>query len=130
MKESQNSPRTAISEMSQFSALVASDVIGSSERSVVIKVAMTAIVLTSSGHIQFGEEVIAAVVGRLITGISASTSAVRIRIVGLMLLRGRRHAELRIFGTSVGFVAGLQTGVTNYVLLILLHLQIRLRKIE
>jgi len=88
MEEPQHAFWTAVGEMSQFAAFVASDVFGASYRPVVVVIpSVPSMILMSLVHVEFGEEVPAVVVIPLVTTATNPVAAtIRLR-VWLMLLK-------------------------------------------
>lgn len=94
MEEPEHAFWTAVGEMSQFAAFVASDVFGASYRPVVVVISsVPSMILMSPVHVEFGEEVsaTAVVVVPLVTSATDDTTnpvaaAIRIR-VWLVLLK-------------------------------------------
>ena len=102
---------------------------------VIVPSITAAMVVSAFRHVEFSEKAAAAIViGSLLTS-AAAAAASETRVVALIhidrLLRGGGlNGHLHVPRTSVRLMSRLQTSVTNDVLLLLLHLQIRLRKIE
>jgi len=101
---------------------------------VIVPSITAAMVVSAFRHVEFSEKAAAAIViGSLLTSAAAATSETRVVAlihIDRLLRGGGLNGHLHVPRTSVRLMSRLQASVTNDVLLLLLHLQIRLRKIE